>query len=116
YLRQFMDEGFGSASKKLGLPIHFIARRINTHYYQAIVPVTTDHAALEEIEKNVEQNLGAAMGRFAVEWREEQLPEIMRYIAEWQAFDLPGATMPQLIEHLDTSLARTKRLMEIHFI
>jgi rifampicin phosphotransferase len=116
YLRQFMDYGFANAAKALGMPVHFIARRINTHFYQALVPITTDHAALEEIESQVEQRLGAAVGGFGAAWQEEYLPEIQRSIADWEAFDLRGATTPQLVAHLDTSLIRTKRLMEIHFL
>jgi rifampicin phosphotransferase len=116
YLRQFMDDGFARAAKALGMPVHFIARRINTHYYQALVPITNDHAALEEIERHVEERLGAAVGSFGAAWQEEYLPEIQRFIADWEAFDLRGATMSHLVAHLDTSLVRTKRLMEIHFL
>lgn len=116
YLRQFMDHGFASAARALGLPVHFIARRINTHFYQALVPITTDPVALAAIEQQAEQRLGAAVGRFGAAWREEYLPEIMRYVADWEAFDLPGASTPQLIAHLDESLARAQRLMEIHFL
>jgi rifampicin phosphotransferase len=116
YLRRFMDLGFANAAKALGMPVHFIGRRINTHFYQALVPITNDHAALEEIERQVEERLGAAVGGFGAAWQEEYLPEIQRSIADWEAFDLRGATMPQLVTHLDTSLVRTKRLMEIHFL
>lgn len=116
YVRRFMDLGSRSAAEKLGMPAHFIARRINTQFYQALVPITADHAALERIEKESEQKLGAAIGSFNAAWREEYLPEIERYIADWAAFDLAGASMPLLIAHLDTSLVRTRRLMEIHFL
>lgn len=116
YTRLFMDHGFASAAKALGMPVHFIARRINTHFYQALVPITTDHAALAEIEQQVEQHLGAAVGRLGATWQEEYLPEIMRSIADWEAFDVRRATTPQLVAHLDMSLTRVKRLMEIHFL
>jgi phosphohistidine swiveling domain-containing protein len=98
------------------MPVHFIARRINTHFYQALVPVTNDHAALAAIEQQAEQRLGAAVGRFGAAWQEEYFPEIIRYVADWEAFDLHGATMPQIVAHLDVSLTRVKRLMEIHFL
>jgi pyruvate,water dikinase len=111
-----MDYGFASAAKTLGMPVHFIARRINTHFYQALVPVTNDHAALAAIEQQAEQRLGAAVGRFGAAWQEEYFPEIIRYVADWEAFDLHGATMPQIVAHLDVSLTRVKRLMEIHFL
>ncbi|MDQ6602132.1 MAG: PEP-utilizing enzyme [Chloroflexota bacterium] len=116
YLRRFMDIGFRSAAHQHDLPVHFIARRINTHFYQALVPITTDHAALEAIEQRSERTLGAAVGRLGAAWREEYLPEIERYITDWEAFDLAAATMPALIAHLDESIARTTRLMEIHFL
>lgn len=115
YLQLFMDHGFASAAKAIGMPVHFIARRINTHFYQALVPVTTDHAAMEAIEQQAEQRLGEAVGGLDTAWREQYLPEIERYIADWEAFDPRSATMPALIAHLDTSLNRAKRLMEIHF-
>jgi len=116
YLRRFMDLGFRSAAHQHDMPVHFIARRINTHHYQALVPITTDPAALEAIEQRSERTLGAAVGHLGAAWREEYLPEIERYIADWEAFDLPAATMPALIAHLDESIARTTRLMEIHFL
>jgi phosphohistidine swiveling domain-containing protein len=113
--RRFMDLGFTSAARQMDLPVHFIARRINTYYYQALVPFTTDHEEMEAIGKRTEQTIGGAIGRLADAWEQEYLPEIQRYIADWDAFDLRGASLPQLVVQLDTSVARVTRLMEMHF-
>src|SRR5262249_333635 len=45
----------------------------------------------------------------------ESLPEVQQYLAWWKAFDLRGASMPQLLSHFDETIARLKRLSEIHF-
>jgi phosphohistidine swiveling domain-containing protein len=113
--RRFMDIGFTSAARQMDLPVHFIAQRINTYFYQALVPFTTDHDEMEAIGKRSEQTIGAAIGRLPDAWQNEYLPEIQRYIADWDAFDLRGASLPQLMEHLDTSVERVTRLMEMHF-
>jgi len=114
-LRRFMDIGFASAARQMDLPVHFIARRINTHYYQALVPSTTDHDEMEAIGKRTEQTIGAAIGHLADAWEHEYLPEIRRYMGDWEAFDLRGASLSQLMDHLETSVARVTRLMEMHF-
>jgi len=113
--RRVMDIGFTTASRQLDMPVHFIGRRINTYFYQALIPVTTDHAELAAIEARTERTIRAAIGHLAEAWQGEYLPEIRRYVADWEAFDLQGASLRQLLDHLETSFARMTELMKMHF-
>jgi phosphohistidine swiveling domain-containing protein len=116
FLRRFADHGFNDAMERVGGPIRAQMRRFNTYYYQAYVPVTTDPEELAAIGARLEPKISAAMGSFGDDWRNEFLPEIKRYVADWETFDLRGATLPELIAHFETSIARTDRLMFIHFM
>lgn len=116
YLRLLMAEGFLAAAQYLDLPIQFAARRINTYHYMALIPITTDMDALQAIEDRTERTLTAAVMSLESTWREDYLPEIQRFIAEWETFDLSGASLPALLAHFDTTIANHRRLTEIHFL
>jgi pyruvate,water dikinase len=47
---------------------------------------------------------------------DEYLPEIKAHLQHWEALDPASSTLPQLIDALDDSVERTKRLYEIHFL
>jgi rifampicin phosphotransferase len=68
------------------------------------------------MEERAREKVGAAMARLGEMWSTEFLPEIQQYLKDWDGFDLRGASMPQLLAHLDETVARLKRLWEIHFI
>ena len=40
----------------------------------------------------------------------EYVPEIQEYLKDWDRFDLRGASMPELLDHLDETVARFSRL------
>ena len=56
------------------------------------------------------------MGRLWESWDTELLPEIRENIAFWQDFDLRGASMQDLLSHLDETWDRLTRLWDIHFL
>src|SRR5947209_5519951 len=68
-LARFTKYGFSGAAVTLDLPIRAASRRINTYYYEAYIPVTTDPVAYEELAKRTEQTLGAALGTYGAAWR-----------------------------------------------
>ena len=108
--------GFTSASEAYGLPVRLQPRLINTYYYMAAVPTMAPPEEMAAMEERAREKVGAAMARLGEMWSTEFLPEIQRYLKDWDGFDLRGASMPQLLAHLDESVARLKRLWEIHFI
>ena len=89
-----------------------LTRRINTYLYLALVPAdwpTDQHPKGED-------RLEAAIRRLGELWDDEYLPEIQRHLQHWEALDPACSTMPQLVDALEESVARTKRLYEIHFL
>src|SRR5687768_17827003 len=56
------------------------------------------------------------MGRLSEAWNGDFIPEIKQYLAEWETFDLRGASLPELVTHLDAAIARNRRLYEIHML
>jgi pyruvate,water dikinase len=55
------------------------------------------------------------MSQLGERWRGEYLPEIQEYLKGWDRFDLRGASISQLLAHLDETVAHFRRLWEIHF-
>jgi pyruvate,water dikinase len=110
--------GIMAAARAFAAPLGDIAmRRINTYFYMGSVPPPP--ASPEDMATAGARSraaLDAAMGRIRDAWEREYLPEIHLHLAAWEAFDLPGATMPELLGHLDDTLARFTRLMELHFL
>ena len=102
------DHGITTAARAYGVPMRAQTRRINTYLYLTFVPTTWPPGADDRLEQ--------AIGRLGELWDDEYLPEIKRHLQHWEAFDPPNATLPQLIDALDDSVERTRRLYEIHFL
>ena len=98
------------------LPVRWEARRINTYYYQCPTPMEGPTEELAARRERAHHKLQAAIPHLGETWRTQFLPEIERHFAYWQEFDLQGATMPQLLAHLDETLARSDRIWDIHFL
>ncbi|HEV2121178.1 MAG TPA: hypothetical protein VGW38_00190, partial [Chloroflexota bacterium] len=116
YFHHGYQYGITAAARAFEMPFRCLARRINTYGYLALVPLPLSPEEAEAQGKRSQEKLTAAMGRLAETWQGEFLPEIEGYLADWAAFDLRGAPMPALLAHLDESMARTKRLYEIHML
>jgi phosphohistidine swiveling domain-containing protein len=110
--------GLMAAARALAAPLDGIAmRRINTYFYMGAAPPPP--ASPEEMAAagaRSQAALDAAMARLRDDWERRYLPEIHLHLSAWEAFDLPGATMPELLGHLDDTTARFTRLMELHFL
>jgi pyruvate,water dikinase len=107
--------GFNSAAAAYELPTRMDTRYINTYLYTAIVPVGATPEVLETLARLSEERLDAAMTRLGRLWDTEWLPEVQAHLAYWQAFDLRGATLPVLLAHMDETVARSRRVWDIHF-
>jgi phosphohistidine swiveling domain-containing protein len=107
--------GFTRAAEFYEMLIRPHPRRINTYHYVAMVPVTAPPEEMEAMEKRSQEKLETVMYQMGDLWREEFLPEIKQHLEYWDGFDLHGASMPELLAHLDETMNRLERLWEIHF-
>ncbi|MCH8850201.1 MAG: hypothetical protein IIC89_05180 [Chloroflexi bacterium] len=107
--------GFERAAQASHVPIRIESRSFNTYFYNSVVPM----APPEEMEargKLAQTKLAEDMGRLQEWWETELLPEVLEHMAFWEGFDLRGASMPDLLSHLDDTLERLARLWDIHFL
>ena len=108
-------EGFYRASRACELPAHLVYSRINTYNYKAMVPIVPPEE-MEAQGKKAAEKLEALVGQFSELWDSEWLPEIHDHLGFRDAFDLPGASMPALLTHLEETWSRLTRLWHIHFL
>ena len=95
-------------------PVKMLIRRINTYYFNTIIPVVPPEQ-MEEAWHQAEEAMKTAIPPFAGRWDSEGLPELRGYHDTWNAFDLTAASTEELLAHLDWSLETFKRLWMIHF-
>lgn len=107
--------GAGVAFAAYDMPVRLRIMRLNTWVYQAVAPVSFDHAELEALGRSAEAKLGEAIATLRERWEGEWLPEIQQAIEWWEQFDLAAASDPALADHLAQSLSRFDRLWTIHF-
>lgn len=72
--------------------------------------------AVAAVSKAYEANLNPYINNLEALWSETLLPEIKGYLARWEAFDPDGASMPDLLAHLDQVLAQAERIGTVHFL
>jgi phosphohistidine swiveling domain-containing protein len=106
--------GFARASEAYDMPVKNVVRCVNTYLYSAMVPVVAPEE-MEVVGERSQKKIGEAMARLGERWRGEYLLEIQEYLRDWDRFDLRGASTPELVAHLDETVARFRRLWEIHF-
>lgn len=113
-----LAQGLLAAARSYDLPVGDVrVRRINTYRYQATVPLVSASEEEESVRKKRSRDkLRAATRGLGQLWTDEWLPEIERYLAYWEDFDLPGASTSALLAHLDETLVRATRIWEIHFL
>jgi len=106
------DHGVTAAARAYDVPLRALTRRINTYLYLALVPTSWPAAQ----HPDGVDRLGAAIGRLGELWDDEYLPEIKTHLKHWENFDPASSTLSQLVDALDDSVERTRRLYEIHFL
>ena len=108
-------EGWRRAAEACSVPIQLEYRRINTYNFNAVSPRVPPEE-MEAVGKASQDILGPMMGRLWESWETELLPEVQEHLAFWEDFDLRGASMPDLLSHLDETWDRLTRLWDIHFL
>jgi pyruvate,water dikinase len=106
--------GFARASEAYDMPVKNLVRLVNTYLYTAMAPAVAPEE-MEAAGERSQKKVGEAMARLGERWRGEYLPEIQEYLRDWDRFDLRSASTQELLAHLDETVARFKRLWEIHF-
>jgi pyruvate,water dikinase len=107
-------EAFNRATEAYEMPVRLKTRCINTYFYMAAKTVVPPEQ-MEAQRARADERMDAVMARLHAVWTEEWFPEIRSHLAWWDAFDLTGATVPELLGHLEETLNRLLRLWEIHF-
>ena len=108
-------QGISTVAERYEFPFRTRLRRINTYVYWAPVPIDGTPAEMTAMAERSEAKLEAVFGRLGEIWRAEVLPEVKRHLAHWEGFDLGGAPLPAVRAHLDDTVARHRRLWELHF-
>jgi pyruvate,water dikinase len=112
-----LARGLTAAGLAYELPIAEVrVQRINTYRYQSAIPLTGSPPEAEAQRLRSDERIRAAMERLRASWTGTWLPEVQRYLAAWDSFDLAGVPLPALLDHLDETLARMVRLWEVHFL
>jgi len=114
FLCRWEVEGHNRGAAAYDLPKRNQARYINTYLYSASTFLTTDEAKAQA--RQAQEKLDTAIARLDELWHEEWLPEIKDHLAYWDAFDLAGADMNALLNHMDETLERMMRLKEVHWL
>ncbi len=112
---QVFNDGILQACVAHELPIKMRYQRINNYLYITMEP----RVAPEKMEaqgKKAEAAVGKVMDRLWEIWDSEWRPELEQQLADWEAFDLGGASMPELLAHLDETIAKITRMWDIHFL
>jgi pyruvate,water dikinase len=87
-------------------------RRMNTYLYSTPASISTSADGLHQL---LDEEMGSVIAQLGSIWQNAFLPEIKEYLTTWKAFDLQAIPLPVLLSHLTETLARSKRLAELHF-
>jgi phosphohistidine swiveling domain-containing protein len=114
FMKLVHGHGFNGAAEHYGLPIRAHVRRIGSYLYTAMAP-NIPPEQLEAQGKIAQERIQPAIENLGELWDTEWLPEIKQHIDTLRAYDLVGASLPALLDHLGDTTERVKRLWEIHF-
>ena len=112
---QHVYRGMGVIFEQYEIPLRVRSRRFNTYFYWAVVPVDGAPDELAAQSERADATVSQVNARLAEIWNEEVLPEVKLHLRFWEEFDLAGATMPELLDHLAETVTRHCRVWELHF-
>ncbi len=110
-----MTEGTNWASARYGLPLASEPRLINSFVYQKAITkeLAPDEAA--RVWAAADDSLREGGERLDARWADSWRPEIDEQLAYLEGFELGGASIDALVEHLGELRRRVVRLWQIHF-
>lgn len=116
FMRHMYEHGFNEGALAYDLPFRFQARRINTFHYGAVIRLVESLGEFEIQISDAEKKMQSIITRLGDFWMSELLPEVKQNLIYWRNFNLRDVTMADLLDHLDQTIARARRLGEIHFL
>lgn len=114
FMKLVHDVGFNRAAKHYGLPIRAHTRRIGGYLYSSMAP-NIPPEQMEAQGKIAQERIQPAIADLGDLWDSEWLPEIKHHLDALRAYDLAGASLPELLDHVDATTERVQRLWELHF-
>jgi rifampicin phosphotransferase len=106
--------GLTRAFAHYGVPLEMKTQVFNRYIYGAAVP-TLPAEQMATQGKRAEEELKTTVLRIDELWQEEWLPEIQELLERWDSFDLGGATMPELLKHMDENMEWARDMWFVHF-
>ncbi len=102
------------AEEHYGSPMRLFVLPINTYvFYNDRMVVDADQVeAARECAKQARLAVAPALRTV---WTEEVLPEVHRYIARWDGFDLDNTSTAALVQHIEDSWQWLGRIWSLHF-
>jgi rifampicin phosphotransferase len=98
----------------IGRPFKLRTKSINGYLYTTGKPTVPD-SMVKLYEQRADIKLQAVEFRLQELWDTEWLPKLQSLSEAWDEFDLPGASMDELLNHLDESEQRYRALWDVHF-
>ncbi|MCP4112429.1 MAG: hypothetical protein GY749_44040 [Desulfobacteraceae bacterium] len=106
---------YGEKTDNYDMPGKMNTRHINTYlYYAHIFEGTPEESDAQH--KRFMENVTDAMENMDEVWEEKRLPEIKKYLEQWESYDLKGASVPALSDHLDETYRNLDRSWEVHHL
>ena len=112
---QPMSIGSGRAHDLYGVPFKTAPKLFNSFSYRKIVLAEIPGEKFSDAMKKVDEELRKTATELGPRWEKDWLPETRAHLSELQAFDLDGASLPDLLRHLVATKSRLERLFEVHF-
>ncbi|MBT4072143.1 MAG: hypothetical protein HOE75_00425 [Chloroflexi bacterium] len=107
--------GMNLAHEHYGRPIRMDRSLINCYMF-ASVRMAVPPAEIPKAGRQGEQNTLAALPTIWERWESEWLPEVKELLDAWDGFDLVGASVQSLRDHLSESFEKSARCWHIHFL
>lgn len=115
FLKHTVEHGLATTVPRFAAPFRVELRRFWTRVYNHEV-LYCEPQDVPGLWSTVTREAFAPMlADLERQWRDAWLPELRSAQAFWAAFDLAAAADADLAAHLDASLARVRRVWEIHF-
>src|SRR5438105_1003117 len=108
-------QGMSATFERYEIPLRVRSHRFNTYFFWAVVPATGTPDEIMAQSKRSDTTVSQVMVRLAEIWSQEVFPEVKHHLSFWEEFDLAGATMPELLDHLAETVTRHRRIWELHF-
>ena len=103
------------AAEQYRLPVRIKVELVNGYLYMAIHPIYPPEEMAER-SNEAQAAIGPVLARFGDLWRDDVFPKVRAHLAYWESFDLAGASLGRLVEHLDETARRMDDAWYLHFL